>query len=323
MVSEYAFGRSYRYLETAEGFRTDIHEALCNVGDMFHVLRMVPWVIGPMQKLPRWVMRWVDPKTLSFIDFQRDVKAQIQDIIESKSSNNTSASQSKDVFSHPTIFDELLDSNLPPNEKSLDRLWQEGQTIIGAGTETTSFALTVTLFHILSNASIKAALLDELNPLLARTAGKPSFTQLEQLPYLTGICLEGLRLSYGVTTHLQRISPDAPLQFQHWCIPPDTPVSMSTILIHQNPDIFPGPEQFRPERWMGNPGLRRYLVSFGKGGRGCLGMNLACAELWLGIAGVVGGFPDMELVGAERGDVRVLGDYFMPKTGGKEVVVLL
>jgi cytochrome P450 len=71
VVSEYAFGRSYNYTEKAPDFHTDIHDALQNVGDMFHVLRVIPWIIGPMQKLPRWAMKLLDPKTLSFIDFQR------------------------------------------------------------------------------------------------------------------------------------------------------------------------------------------------------------------------------------------------------------
>jgi len=71
VVSEYAFGRSYNYVEKAPDFHTDIHDALQNAGDIFHVLRVIPWIIGPMQKLPRWVMELLDPKTLSFINFQR------------------------------------------------------------------------------------------------------------------------------------------------------------------------------------------------------------------------------------------------------------
>lgn len=39
-------------------------------------------------------------------------------------------------------------------------------------------------------------------------------------------------------------------------------------------DIFPEPTEFRPERWLqGGKKLDKYLVSFGKGTRQCLGMK--------------------------------------------------
>lgn len=57
--------------------------------------------------------------------------AQIKSIVTGEDDNYK-------IAKHPTIFHYILESNLPPEEKKLDRLWQEGQTIIGAGTETTA-----------------------------------------------------------------------------------------------------------------------------------------------------------------------------------------
>lgn len=53
---------------------------------------------------------------------------------------------------------------------------------------------------------------------------------------------------------------------------------MTSVFMHENPDIFPNPLEFRPERWLekrpeGAPQLDRYLVSFTKGSRQCLGMK--------------------------------------------------
>jgi len=93
--------------------------------------------------------------------------------------------------------------------------------------------------------------------------------------------------------------------------------------VHQDPDIFPSPLEFDPERWIENPGLKRYLVSFSKGSRQCLGMNLAYAEIYLGIAYVLWTFPGMKLFETGVGDVEVLADYFMPKSSGREIQVLL
>jgi cytochrome P450 len=55
---------------------------------------------------------------------------------------------------------------------------------------------------------------------------------------------------------------------------------MTSIHIHENPSIFPEPFKFKPERWLekrpeGAPPLDRYLISFSKGSRQCVGMTYA------------------------------------------------
>jgi cytochrome P450 len=61
-------------------------------------------------------------------------------------------------------------------------------------------------------------------------------------------------------------------------IPPGTAIGMTSILIHTNPEIFPEPDRFYPERWLNDDGsqrkdLERFLLSFSKGSRQCLGMK--------------------------------------------------
>ncbi len=56
-----------------------------------------------------------------------------------------------------------------------------------------------------------------------------------------------------------------------------TPVSQTPYFILMHPGVFPQPEVFRPERWLEQdekaPKLDRYLVSFGKGSRQCVGLK--------------------------------------------------
>lgn len=64
------------------------------------------------------------------------MKSQVQEIHE----NKTSIKQQLDTRS--TIFEELVFSKeLPEREKSIDRLFQEGQTVVAAGTETTAWGM--------------------------------------------------------------------------------------------------------------------------------------------------------------------------------------
>jgi len=216
-----------------------------------------------------------------------------------------------------TIFHELLESNLPPEEKSLERLWQEGQIVVGAGADTTANALTVSTFHLLDNPEKCRKLKAELEIAMPDKYAPARLGVIEKLPYLSAVLLEGLRLSYGVSSRLQRVAPTEVLKFHEWAIPPGTPVGMTSVLMHHNESIFPESYSFIPERWADQPdagrSLERYLVPFSKGSRQCIGINLARAELYLTLATVFRRY-DMELFETTRErDVDLKHDMFLPQ----------
>ena len=243
---------------------------------------------------------------------------QISKLIDGRTDTKQSA--------NTTIFEELLNSDLPPHEKTMQRLADEGQTVVGAGQVTTAHYLKMTSFHLIANPDILAKLKAELADAMPDPNVLAPQSKLEQLPYLKAVVLEGFRKSYGVTHRLQRISPEAPLQFQDWVIPPGTPVGMTAIFMHDNPEKFPDPYAFRPERWMekGGDRLEKYLCNFSKGTRQCLGMNLAYAEIYLTLAAVFRRF-DFEFFETTRVDADVAHDFFnpQPKKGSKGVRVIV
>jgi len=141
----------------------------------------------------------------------------------------------------------------------------------------------------------------------------PTLSQLENLPYLSAVVKEGLRMHGGVTARSSRVAPNEVLKYKQWSIPPGTPLSTSSVFIHRNPDIFPDPLEFRPERWLdGEQRLDRYLVAFGKGTRNCIGLNLGRAEVYMTLAHLVSSF-DMELFMTDVSDVRMERDWYVPQ----------
>lgn len=102
----------------------------------------------------------------------------------------------------------------------------------------------------------------------------PKPRELEQMDYLMTILYETLRMFHGASRRLQRIFPKRCLQYNGWTIPPGTPISMISVLVQDDQTIFPGPHEFKPDRWppLGTNGmrLRKYLVSFGRGSRSCV-----------------------------------------------------
>jgi cytochrome P450 len=192
-----------------------------------------------------------------------------------------SESQATKTAQHPTIFHEMLKSNLPPEEKSLERLANEAQTIIGAGLETTAWALSIASFHLINSPKILQTLRTELQEAIPDPSTTLDWLQLEKLPYLTGCVQEAIRLSYGISARQPRVSPNSAMKYKNWVIPPNTPVSMTIVDVHHDKHLYPDSHSYIPERWLGSPktengsSLNRYFVAFGKDARSCLGVKYA------------------------------------------------
>lgn len=175
-----------------------------------------------------------------------------------------------------TIFSDVLtNENLSAADKSIDRLEQEGISVISAGSNTTAHTLSTITFHLSSNSAMLNRLQQELTNVSPSSEKSANWAQLEKLPYLTAVVTEGLRYSYGVPSRLQRVSPDVALQYRNWTIPSGTPVGMSIYMMHNNEEHFPHPRHFDPERWLqpDSHQLRKYLTPFSRGSRQCLGMK--------------------------------------------------
>jgi cytochrome P450 len=320
IITEYAFARSMDNLDRLDWGRS-WHKLVRDSSRLFHTGKQFPRLIRALFSLPDSVAQAMNPDLALFGVLHKMMRDNIEEVRRSKGAASSGR--------HRTIFHELLfDSDLPPEDLAMDRLVDEGVSVVVAGSVTVAHTLYRTSFELLSNPSKLATLRDEFAAHAAGSGGRPlSLQQLEQLPYLHATINEGLRMTYGVPHRLLRISPDEALVYKDWVIPPGTPVGMSAIFIHDNETIFPAPETFMPERWLGEgKRLEKYLVSFSKGSRQCVGLNLAHAELRLILYGVFGpGGVDMELFETDESDVKVFRDYFnpFPRDDSKGVRVLV
>ena len=97
------------------------------------------------------------------------------------------------------------------------------------------------------------------------------------------------RYREAVITEVQRTRPVIDLVGRHvmaeslrlgrWTVPRGTNVLVAIALIHENPDLFPDPLTFRPERFTGaKPDLYQW-IPFGGGTRRCIGAAFAHMEM--------------------------------------------
>ncbi|KAK7756056.1 hypothetical protein SLS62_001999 [Diatrype stigma] len=252
VIASYCFGFSYDQLKSPD-FHDNFHSAYEGVRRFSHFGLQFPSVF------------------IMFV-LQKDLQGKITNIINGHEKSQLDSE-------HPTIFNELLRSNLPPPEKSVRRLGSEAQQMIGAGVETVAWALTTTVFYLLNNPSSLNRLRIELEEAIPDPAKLPDSLILEKLPYLAACAKEGVRLSTGVSVRLPRVSPNKPIKYRDWVIPPGTPVSMTTLDVLRDQQVFPDSASFVPERWLDNPktkdgdSINRYFVPFGKGPRMCIGIK--------------------------------------------------
>jgi cytochrome P450 len=281
-----------------------------------HLMKQFGWLYTVFTRIPEWIVGLLHPLSKQLFRLRRDISLSIESARQHEPHNDLART------SLTPVFGSLLQSSkpaLPESELSNARLTDEGLTLLGAGTVTSAQTLSTTVFYILSKPTILSKLRAELTMAFWESTN-PTWSSLSQLPYLTAIITEGLRLSYGVSSRLPRISPDDALNVGPYVIPPGTPVSMTQMLLHDDPNLFPRPSEFLPGRWLNSvdstPSSKRYFVPFSKGTRACLAINLAWAELYLCLASLFkpvefGGL-DLKLHETGSADVKVQHDYFNP-----------
>jgi len=326
VIYSYSFGRHNNLLESPN-FDASAREASLAGANSIHIMKHIVWVNDVFKALPRKLVHWLNPALGSFQDQKQESADQVKQIM----AGDNDSWRGKES---PTIFHAVLDSKLPQHEKTVERLADDAQMLVMAGTLTTAATLEVIIFWLLNQPETLGKLKEELLTVMPSMddVGKVPLATLEGLPYLSAVIAEGLRLSYGVSTRLQRIDPDKPIVFKDkdtgkdWVIPPKTPVGMTSVQLHHNEDNFPDSHRFIAERWLGEEGkkLEKYLVSFCKGSRICFGMNLSYGEIYLVLACIFrqwtskdvepknGEVGVLELFETGQDDIVIKADFFVP-----------
>jgi len=161
-----------------------------------------------------------------------------------------------------------------------DELIGQTYTLFAAGHETSSNALAWALLLLEQHPAVLADLHDELHGLLRGAA--PSVEQLGALPLLDRVVKEVLRLMPPASVLVRRST--APFALGCYELPADTTVFLSPFITHRSPELYAGPQAFRPERWERiDPTPYEYLP-FGAGPRMCIGTTFALMEIKLALA---------------------------------------
>jgi cytochrome P450 len=176
IITHYAFGESYNYLAEPD-FKLEWKETVVGGSASGAVIRQLPWAFGIMKSLPLAVLSKVAREASLLLQWQHMVRRQVDAIIDKNRAGHKSTG---------TIFQALLDSDLSAEEKNADRLQDEAQTLVGAGSETTAKVLSIITFYLLRNKTMLETLRKELSTVTSSGSNpdKNALSQIEQLPYV-------------------------------------------------------------------------------------------------------------------------------------------
>lgn len=156
-----------------------------------------------------------------------------------------------------------------------------------AGYETTANAISFAMHEMAINEQCQERLLEEVRAATADIDNETSEEFFEvvttKIPYLDAVMKETLR-KYPAVTRLERRAAKDGIKVGGIELHKDQLVEISTYATHMDPEYYPDPERWDPERFM--PENKHRLVPytfipFGDGPRNCVGMRFAAQEIKL------------------------------------------
>ena len=168
---------------------------------------------------------------------------------------------------------------------SISQLIDEIKILFIAGHETTANALTFTVHLLGKYPEVQQKVLDEIISIESQTDN--IIEQLQKMTYTNAVLNEAMRLYPPAwITDRQNVEDDT---LANYDIKKGTLIGVSFYELHRNPKYWENPNEFDPERFLGEQKKisMQYFYPFGAGPRMCIGAGFAIYEMCLTIVHIV------------------------------------
>uniref|UniRef100_A0A8B9YH68 unspecific monooxygenase n=1 Tax=Bos mutus grunniens TaxID=30521 RepID=A0A8B9YH68_BOSMU len=188
------------------------------------------------------------------------------------------------------LFLSILTISNFPRALSDQELMAQSIIFIFAGYETTSSTLSFLLYILATHPDVQQKLQVEIDATFPNKA-PPTYDVLAQMEYLDMVVNETLRM-FPIAVRLERLCKKD-VEIHGVSIPKGTTVTVPISVLHKDPQLWPEPEEFRPERFSkkNKDSINPYVyLPFGTGPRNCIGMRFAIMNMKLAIVRVLQNF---------------------------------
>ncbi len=192
--------------------------------------------------------------------------------------------RAEDAAGRDDILSMLIQARYEDGTAMSDQaLRDEMITLLVAGHETTATSLAWALHHLLANPEVLARARAEVDAVVGDGPLEPR--HLAALDYLDAIIKETARLT-PVVPNVGRLLK-VPTRIGGHLLPAGAVASPCIYLTHRRADLWPEPERFAPERFLGaRPGPYAFFP-FGGGVRRCVGAAFATFEMKIVLARIL------------------------------------
>eukprot|EP00928_Gymnodinium_smaydae_P081494 TRINITY_DN65000_c0_g1_i1.p1 TRINITY_DN65000_c0_g1~~TRINITY_DN65000_c0_g1_i1.p1 ORF type:complete len:886 (+),score=110.11 TRINITY_DN65000_c0_g1_i1:56-2659(+) len=182
-----------------------------------------------------------------------------------------------------TVSDPVSGDVLPD-----DNIVSQTATFLIAGHDSTSTAITMLFYHLAQHPEVEEKVFQEVMSVVGH--GAVTWDALGKMTYCTQVVKENLRM-YAPASQFVKTSPlDRDTHLGPYSIPAGTSFIVSTWGLHYNPNVYPNPTKFDPDRWSPENASKRSpyaWLPFSYGKRACIGQQLSLIEQRIALAEVV------------------------------------
>lgn len=155
-----------------------------------------------------------------------------------------------------------------------------------AGFETSSTTISNALYELALNQDVQEQLRQEIFKHDLENNGDWKYEVIKEMTYLNKVFQETLRKYPPVPILTRDATSNYTFNGTKVSIPVDTKLWIPVFAIHRNPDIYPNPEKFDPERFNESEKSKRHpmhYIPFGDGPRNCIGARFAIYQTKIGL----------------------------------------
>ncbi|XP_015606168.1 cytochrome P450 4C1 [Cephus cinctus] len=179
-----------------------------------------------------------------------------------------------------SMLDLLIGVSRNTGQIDLAGIREEVDTFIFEGHDTTSMAICFIIQLLAEHKDIQEKARKEIDEILKQNDGEVTITEIQQFAYLDRCIKESLRLYPSVPFMSRKLSED--LQLKNYLLPAGTSVHIHTFDLHRDPNFWPDPLVFDPDRFLPEKIQGRHpfcYLPFSGGPRNCIGQKFAMLEL--------------------------------------------
>ncbi len=188
-------------------------------------------------------------------------------------------------------------------------------SLLFGGRDASATAITWALYWIHRQRAVRDQLLKELDSL----GDSPDPMSIVELPYLSAVCQEALRIYPTQVVTFPRIV-ESPVELIGYELSPGTVLLGCIYLTHQYEDLYQQPKEFQPERFLEKQYSPYEFLPFGGGARRCPGEALAVFEMKLVLATILSRY-QLALATKRPERPKPQGANFPPANGLKMVML--